>query len=154
MEEKQVTSMNKIHRYLLLPPHIVNKLIDLLVGEWRPTSFEQELLTIHLSECSDCRVAFSILLVIGREYEAKEDNSKKFIQAFSAQFRTIHDQIEAHKFEQLGVYAEKIVAEGHAKADEQFPILATYIKRSPDYQLVLEDTLKFLDEPKEINELR
>jgi len=129
---------------LLVLPHIVNKLIDLLIDDWQPTSFEQEQLKIHLSECSDCCIAFSILLVIGGEYEAREDRSEKFIQDFSTHFRILHEQMEARSFELLGAYAEKIVAEGQDAADKRFPILAEYIKRCPDYQLELEDTLDFL----------
>ncbi len=129
---------------LLVPPHIVDKLIDLLIDDWQPTPFEQEQLRVHLSECSDCCIAFSILLVIGGEYEARKDHSEKFIQDFSTQFRILHEQMEARSFELLGAYAEKIVAEGQDKADKRFPILAEYIKRCPDCQLELEDTIDFL----------
>lgn len=137
---------------LLVPPHIVNKLIDLLVGDWQPTNSEQQRLTIHLSECYDCRIALSILLVIRGEYEAKEGYPESFIQDLSAQFRTLREQIESRRLEYIGAYAEKIISEGQDKADKQFPLLAKYIKRWPDCQSELEDTLDFLRQSAAIDE--
>ncbi len=137
---------------LLAPPHIVNKLIDLLVGAWQPTKSEQQQLTMHLSECTDCRIALSILLVIRGKYEAKEGYSERFIQDLSIQFITLHDQIEAHRLEYIGTYVEKILTEGQKKADKQFPLLAEYMKKSSSLRSVIKDTLNFLRETEKIDQ--
>ena len=152
MKEKKVVVIDEIHSRLLSSPHIVNKLIDLLVGELHPTPSKQKRLITHLIECPDCRIAFSVLLAIRDEYETKEEYPERFIHDFLVQFRMITDQIESRKFEQLGAYAEKIVAEGRAKADEQFPIIAKYIRRCSSCQSVLEDMLDFLRKTEKIDQ--
>ena len=144
-QKKATTTVDNIQSEHLVPPHaVVNKLVDILIGSWQPTPSEQESLAMHLSECADCRVAFSILLLIRGEYEAKEEHSERFLQDLSLQFITLHEQIESYKFELLGAYTEKMATEGKDRADKCFPILAEYVRRCPDCQIELEHTLDFL----------
>jgi hypothetical protein len=64
-----------------------------------------------------------------------------------ARFVTIHHEIEAQEYEQMGAYAEAIVAGGRKKADKRFPILAEHVRRCPGCKSTLEETLAFLNEP-------
>ena len=65
------------------------------------------------------------------------------------QFVTIHHEIAAHDYEQMGAYAEAMKAEGRKKADKRFPILAEHLRKCSSCNSWLEETLAFLNEPKE-----
>ena len=41
MKDKKAAIMDKVHPDLLVPPHIVDKLFQLVAGEWRPDPTEQ-----------------------------------------------------------------------------------------------------------------
>ncbi len=98
MKDKKAAIMDKVHPDLLVPPHIVDKLFQLVAGEWRPDPAQQEQLAA------------------------------------------------AQEYEQMGAYAEAIVAKGREEADKHFPVLADHIKRCPGCKSTLEAILAFLNE--------
>ena len=149
MKEKKVTLMDKVPPDLLIPPHIVDKLIHLVVGEWRPDPSQQEQLIAHITECRYCRTALIVLLSAEEEYERLNSFPEAAARNLLTQFVTIHHEIEAQEYERMGAYAETIVAEGREEADKRFPILAEHIRRCPSCKSTLEETLAFLKELEE-----
>ena len=149
MKEKKATIKDKVHPDLLVPPHIVGKLIQLVVGEWQPNPSEQQQLVGHLTECLYCRTALIVLLSAEKEYERLNNYPEALAHNLFTQFVTIHHEIEAQEYEHLGAYAEAIVAEGREKADKRFPILAQHIRKCPGCKSTLEETVAFLNELEE-----
>ena len=147
MKEKKANVMDKVRPDLLVPPHIVGKLIHLILGEWQPDSSQQEQLIAHLIGCPYCRTVLIVLLSAEQEYEKLNDYPEVSARNLLARFVTIHHEIEAQEYEQMGAYAEAIVAGGRKKADKRFPMLAKHIRRCPGCKTTLEETLTFLNEP-------
>jgi len=147
MKEKKAIVMDKVRPDLLVPPHIVGKLIHLVVGEWQPDPSQQEQLIGHLTGCPYCRTALIVLLSAEQEYEKLNSSPESSARNLLARFVTIHHEIEAQEYEQMGAYAEAIVAGGRKKADKRFPILAEHIRRCSGCKTTLEETLTFLNEP-------
>lgn len=147
MKEKKGPVADKVHPNLLVPPHIVGKLIPLVVGEWQPDPAQQEQLIAHLTGCPYCRTALIVLLSAEQEYEKSSNSPETSARDLLARFVTIHHAIEAQESEQMGAYAEAIVTEGRKKADKRFPILAQHVRRCPGCKTTLEETLAFLNEP-------
>jgi hypothetical protein len=149
MEEKKASVMDKVRPDLLVPPHIVDKLIHLVVGEWQLDPAQQEQLVVHITECPYCRTALIVLLSAEQKYERINSYSETPAHDLLTRFVTIHHEIEAQEYEHLAAYAETIVAEGREKADKRFPVLAEHIRRCPNCTSTLEETLAFLNEPEE-----
>ena len=149
MKEKKATIKDKVHPDLLVPPHIVGKLIQLVVGEWQPNPSEQQQLVGHLTECLYCRTALIVLLSAEQEYERSNSQPEVLAHDLLTRFVTIHHEIEAQEYEHIGAYAEAIVAEGREKADKRFPILAEHIRKCPGCKSTLEETVAFLNELEE-----
>ena len=149
MKGKKATVMDKVCPDLLVPPHIVGKLIDLIVGEWQPDPSQQEQLVAHLTECHFCRTALIVLLSAGQEYERSSGYPEAPARNLLMRFVMIHHEIEAQEYERMGAYAEAIVAEGKEKADKRFTILAEHIRRCPGCKSTLEETVAFLNESEE-----
>src|SRR2546429_4199720 len=147
MKEKKATVMDKVRLDLLVLPHLVDELIRLVLGEWQPDPAEQEQLIAHLTGCSYCRTALIVLLSVEQEYEKLNDYPEVSARNLLARFVAIHHEIGAQKYEQMGAYAEAIVAGGRKKADKRFPILAEHIRRCPSCKSTSEETLAFLNKP-------
>lgn len=146
MEEKKATVMDKLHPELLAPPHIVDKLIHLLMGKWQPDPFQQEQLIAHLLKCPYCRITLIILLAGEHEDEKLNGTPEAPVSNLLTRFVSIHHEIEVQQFEYMGAYAEAIVAEGREEADKRFPIFAEHVSRCPACESTLEETLAFLKE--------
>jgi len=149
MKEKKAMVMDKVRPDLLVPPHIVSRLIHLVSGEWKPNPSQQEQLIAHLTECPYCRTALIVLLSAEQEYERLNSYPEATAHNLLKQFVAIHREIEAQEYEHMGAYAEAIVAEGREEADKRFPVLAEHIRRCPSCKSTLEETLAFLNEPEE-----
>jgi hypothetical protein len=149
MDKKNAYVMDKVQ--LLVPPHIVGKLIDLVGGDWQPDASQQEQLVVHLTECSFCRTALIMLLSAEQEYEKLKDHSETPIHDLLTRFVTIHHELEAQEYEQLGAFAEAIIAQGIEEAEKRFPILAEHLRKCPSCKSTLEETLTFLNEVEETN---
>jgi hypothetical protein len=147
MEENKATVKDKVRPDLLVPPHIVDKLFHLVLGEWQPDSSQQEQLIVHLTECPYCRTALIVLLSADQEYERLSSSPEAPVHNLLTQFVTIHHEIEAQDYEQMGAYAEAIIAKGREEADKRFPVLAEHVRSCLSCASTLEETLAFLNEP-------
>jgi len=147
MEENKATVKDKVRPDLLVPPHIVGELIRLILGEWQPVSSQQEQLIVHLTECLYCRTALIVLLSADQEHERLSSSPEAPVHNLLTQFVTIHHEIEAQDYEQMGAYAEAIIAKGREEADKRFPVLAEHVRSCLSCASTVEDTLAFLDEP-------
>ncbi len=154
MEDKKVTIMDKVHPDLLVPPHIVDKLFHLVAGEWQPDPSQQEQLVVHLTECPYCRTFLIVLLSAEQEYERLNNYPEAPARNLLTRFVTIHHEIEAQDYEQMGAYAEAIISAGREKADKRFPVLAEHIRKCSSCKSTLEETLAFLNEPEEADRSR
>jgi len=65
------------------------------------------------------------------------------------QFVTIHHEIAVQDYEHMGAYAEAIMAEGREEANKRFSVLAEHIRKCSSCNSWLEETLAFLNDPKE-----
>ena len=146
MEEKKVTIMDKVRPDLLVPPHVVDKLFHLVKGEKRPDASELEQMAAHLTECAYCRTLLIVLLSTEQEYERLKDPTETSARELLAQVAEIHLAAESVDYEQIGAYAEAIVAEGKEDADKQFSVLADHIKKCSGCKTILEEILDFLNE--------
>ena len=143
MKERKATVIERIGSELFVSPHIVGLLIDLVMGEWQPSSAQQEQLIAHFTKCSYCRTAIIVLL------SAEPEHSETVVQDLLTQFITIHHEIEGQEHEHIGAYAEMIVTQGREEANRSFPTLAKHIRGCSRCKLLLEETLKFLNGLKE-----
>jgi len=149
MKEKKAFAMDKVRPDLLVPPHFVNKLLQLVVGDWQPDPSQQEELIAHLTECSYCRTALIVLLSAEQEYEKSNNSPETSAHNLLMRFVTIHHEVEAQDYERMGAYAETIVAKGQEVADKRYPKLAEHIRRCSSCKATLEETLAFLKEAEE-----
>ena len=148
MEDKKIGVKDKVHPDLLIPPHIVDKLFQLLAGEWQPDNTQQEQLAAHLMECHYCRTALIIRLAAEQEDERSYSSFESSARYLFTRFVAIHHEIELQDYELFGAYAEAIVVEGQEKADRRFPRLAEHMKRCRSCKTTLEEILAFLNEPR------
>ena len=146
MKERKAIVMDKVRPDLFVPPHIAGKLVDLVAGEWQPDLSQQEQLVAHLTECHFCRTALIVLLSAGQEYERSNCYPEGPAHDLLMRFVTIHEEVEVQEYEQMGAYAEAIVAEGREEAEKRFPVLAEHIRRCPGCKSTVEETVAFLKE--------
>ena len=151
MKDDNATVLSNIGPDLFEPPHILPVLMELFAGEKQQNTLPQEHLLAHLTSCHYCRASIVVLLDIAQECDCKNNNSETVAHDLLVRFASIQTLIETHKYEQLGTYAEAIVAEGHAKADQRFPIIAAHLKLCFDCRSMLEATVDFITETKETN---
>jgi hypothetical protein len=131
---------------LLISPHIVPQLIDLIAGQSHAGNDLQEQLVSHLTECEACRTALIILLDVAREADRRSNLPERAASDVLARFVTIHQRLAAQEYERMGAYAEAIVARGKEEAGRRFPVLATHVEECPNCRMALEATLTFLAE--------
>src|SRR5438128_1508929 len=112
MKENKATVMDKVRPDLLVPPHIVGKLLHLVVGEWQPDPSQQEQMVTHFTECSYCRTALIVWLSAEQVYDRLNNYPEASVRNLIVRFATIHHEIEAQEYEHMGAFAEAIVAEG------------------------------------------
>jgi hypothetical protein len=149
MEEKKVTIIDKVHPDLLKLPHILGKLIHLVIGAWLPDLSQQEQLVVHLTECPYCRTALIVLLSPDYEFERLNSSPEAPVHNLLTQFVTIHHEIEAQDYEHMGAYAEAIIAQGREEANKCFSVISEHVRRCSRCKSTLEETLAFLNEPEE-----
>ena len=149
MKDKKAAIMVKAHPDLLVPPHVVDKLFQLVAGEWQPDPTEQEQLVAHFMECLYCRTALIVWLSAELEEESSKSSTESTVRSLLTRFVAIHHEIEAREYEHMGAYAEAIVAKGREEADKSFSLLADHIKRCPGCKSTLEAILAFLHDPEE-----
>jgi hypothetical protein len=149
MKDDNTTVLSNIGPDLFEPPHILPAVMELFAGEKQQTLLQQEHFLAHLTTCLYCRTTIVVLLDIAQDCDCRNNTPETSAHALLAHFANIQSLIKAHKYERLGTYAETIVAEGHAKANLLFPLIAAHLKTCVDCYSMLEATLDFITEPKE-----
>ena len=149
MENKHATIKAEAIPDLLVSPHIVYELFNVVIGECQLDSTQQEQIVEHLSGCEYCRKTLLALLSTDQEYELSKNYTETPAHNLLARFETIDHEIAVHDYEQMGAYAEAIKFEGRKKADKRFPELAEHIKKCASCRSWLKETLTFLNESDE-----
>lgn len=152
MKEDTSGVIAKVGPDLLVPPHILSTLIELLGGDSLHNLTQQEQMIEHLSVCHYCRTAIVIVLNVAQEYDRRNNESETPSRDLLARFASISREIEACKepeYELMGAYAETIIAKGREEASKEFPTLSEHIKRCRSCQSTLNDTLTFLSKLEE-----
>jgi len=147
MKEDNAKVITAVGPDLLVPPHVLSLLMELLAGDRQQALSQQEQLLAHLTTCHYCRTAVMVLLSYAQEYDRRNNNPEKPTRELLMRFAGISRAIEAgeaQEFERLGVYAETIVAEGQEKAAQRFPDVAAHLKTCPDCRSALEATVAFI----------
>lgn len=151
MTEKIADIVGEVHSSLLEPPHVLRTLIEFMVGV-RQHNFvqqEQQELVAHVVACEYCRTAIIIMLTAAKEYEQSSEHPDTYVYDLLERFVGIHQKIQSLELEQMGAYAEALVAHKEEEANRRFPALAKHISTCPDCQAALEDTVAFLHEANE-----
>ncbi|MDQ2902132.1 MAG: hypothetical protein M3Y81_01085 [Chloroflexota bacterium] len=138
MKEDNVTVMFGVGPDLLIPPHVVPILMELLAGERQQALSQREHLLAHLATCHYCRTAVVFLLGTAQEYDHRNNDSEGPAHDLLVSFANISSAIEAREYERLGTYAETIVSEGRDTAALHFPDVAFHLRTCPDCCSVLE----------------
>src|SRR5260221_6057987 len=115
MKEDNATVMSKINPDLLVPPHVLPVLMELIGGEKHQALSQQEQLLTHLAICHYCRTAVVVLLSAAQEYDRRNNDPEEPTRDLLIRFANISREIEAYEareFERRGAYAEAIMAEG------------------------------------------
>lgn len=134
---------------LLVPPHVVTHLMQLVVGERTPDQPEREHLEAHCSECLYCR---TFLITVVQAYERLRCGTEAPALDLAAWFVPLPHELEAQDYEQMGAYAEALASIGR-EADKRFPILAEHTRGCLSCKYALESLLIFLTEHQERDEV-
>src|SRR5689334_19286829 len=122
MENNKATIKFEVQPDLLVSPHIMRELFQVVRGELRPDTSKQEQMVGHLQECEYCRTSLIVLLSAEQEYERLNRSAESSIDNLLTQFVTIHHEIAIHDYEHMGAFAEAIHAVGRKEADKRFPV--------------------------------
>lgn len=147
MEKDPSGIVAKVGPDLLVPPHILPVLLEILGGDSQQILAQQEQLIAHLSVCHFCRTAVVIVLKVAQEYDRRNGESESPARDLLVRFANISREIEACKepeYELMGAYAETIITKGSEEADKQYHTLSEHIKRCRSCRTTLKDTLAFL----------
>jgi hypothetical protein len=152
MKKENAGILSKIGPDLLVSPHILPVLMELLAGDNPPASLQQEQLFSHLATCHYCRTAVVFLLKVAQGYDRINNNPDKPVSDLLAQFERISRKAEAREareaweFERMGAYAEAIKDLGQEKADLSFPDVAAHVQICPDCRKAVQATVDALTE--------
>lgn len=153
MKEENAGILSKIGPDLLVPPHILSVLMELLAGDNPPDLSQQKQLFSHLATCHYCRTAVVFILKVAQGYDHINNNPDKPIRDLLTQFEYISCEAEAREareaweFERMGAYTEAIVAVGQEKADQCFPDVAAHVQNCPDCRSTVQSTVAAITEP-------
>ncbi len=150
MKEDNITVLSEVGPDLFEPPHILPALMELFAGDKQQALLQQEHLLAHLTTCHYCRTSIVFLLGVAQEYDHINNNAEESAHDLLIRIANINRLIiEAHDYEQLGAYAEAIMADGQDKANLRFPDVTAHLRICSDCRSALETTVNFITEPKE-----
>lgn len=105
--------------------HVELKLLDIIVGGWRPTEYELVSLVDHLAKCSYCRGALGVLLAVQLKDEPPDCLSRKEGDAPPDRLaETVH---ETDLLKDIGAYVEILETQEEVEARKRFPQLAAHL---------------------------
>jgi len=84
---------------LLVPPHLLARLFDLLSGTWYPDASEQQAMDEHLSTCSFCRVGLIILLSVSEAVDRENGEDGAAAHALLERWTQLHRKLEQREKE-------------------------------------------------------
>jgi hypothetical protein len=144
MEQNHIIIIEQNQPELFASPHIADKLLLFILGDWFPDAHEQKQLIGHLLQCHDCRPVIKVLLAIEPENKKMRKDPKMPASGFLSRFISIIDAIEAKEYEQMSTFAEAFKKEGQTKAEKCFPALAIHLKSCLLCKEALDDILVYL----------
>lgn len=145
MAQDKASVEERIPSELLISPHVADKLVHLVAGEWRPDTSQLEQLTTHVVACSACRRVLHLVL---SQEEENQPPSDETLHTLYMHVVSLERTLDAQNDEQMAAYAETIHAKGKKIADKQFPVLAEHIPCCPRCKATLDQLLTFLKEDK------
>ena len=125
-------------------PHVLPKLVDLVMGEWEPTALQQEQLTMHLAECLYCQIALRQFVEAALDDDKhcglSEEPGRQLLSQLTQIIHTtsIRDDI--------GAYIETVDAQGVDEANKQFPLLEEHLKACKACRSEVDGTLYLLQQ--------
>lgn len=147
MERKMIEIASDANMDLLKDlPHVLPRLIDLLMGEWEPTQWQQEELLAHLAECLYCQIALRICI----EQELNYDRSMKLSEDLGRLLLSqLTEIIHATTIrDDIGTYIEIADAGSIEEANTRFPLLAEHLRVCNACQRDVHGTLDLLQRAK------
>ena len=79
---------------LLLPPHVLPQLFELLAGGSFPDAAQQDALTLHLFACAWCRVTLLYLLSVAEEADQQSGADAAPAHALLERWVDLHHRLE------------------------------------------------------------
>jgi len=83
---------------LLVPPHLLPQVFDLLIGAWHPDADQQRQMEAHLLTCSYCRVALITLLCVAEEAD-RRTGAPSPAHALLASWAALHRRLEQQQIQ-------------------------------------------------------
>src|SRR5713101_5598532 len=142
MERKVAETSLLTNAEILEYPHVVRKLIDMVMDEWQPTLSQYEQLVTHLTECIHCQVALGTLVVVERDYDRSSGSPVGPAEKILSQITEIIHETKAR--DDIRAYIEMLEAKGEKEASKKFSQLVEHLKRCKACQLDVEETRDLL----------
>ncbi|MGB8347673.1 MAG: hypothetical protein WCD86_22510 [Ktedonobacteraceae bacterium] len=79
---------------LLIPPHLLPQVFDLLIGAWHPDAAQQQQMEAHLFTCSSCRIALITLLCVAEEADQQAGTPNAPAHTLRERWITLHCRLE------------------------------------------------------------
>lgn len=107
-------------------PHVVPRLVDLVMNEWQPTPSQNEQLLTHLVDCVYCQIALRTLLVAELDCDLSDGSAEQPARQLLSHLTNIIHETSVR--DNMGAYIEMLDASGEEAANKQFPQLAEHLK--------------------------
>jgi len=149
MRRSTVTLPENNQGSLSQPPHALNQVIDMLVGN-QPLPLEQQKERWdHLAHCLECQVFLGIYLVNLIEYDRAAGNPTEPAQELLTKLTAILNDLHETLKEDIPAYVEALEELNVADANQKFPQLCEHVLFCQDCQEAVEDLRFWLRHLKE-----
>src|ERR1700693_185578 len=109
-ESSSFTNPDVLEQY----PHVLHRLIDMVIGECQPTLSQHEQLLTHLTECLYCQIALGVLVAAVRDHDRSSGSSDEPAAQLLSQVTDIIHETKAR--DDIRAYIEILEAKGEKKA--------------------------------------
>jgi hypothetical protein len=152
MQDDNIVAISRIGPDLLVSPHVLPLLMEMLSGNRQQASVQQEQLMAHLLTCHYCRTAIIALQSVVQEYDRRNNHAaqpdRDLLVSLVHLSREI-DAREAREYERLGAYAETLIYEGQKSARRCFPDIVEHLKICSDCASLVKMTVNAIRESEE-----